>query len=313
MKTNNSIFYIALTALLLAGCTKFLEFDGEGARPRLVMNALLQADSTFEVHLSNSVGYVDNISIEDQINGEVRVRNAQGELIETLLHAGEGRYIGAQTAQSGMRYTIEADHPGFSSITASDRVPEPVAILAVDTFSAVTNDPFGSEWNNLNIALTFNDPAAENYYSIEVFQNETFFVDYIYDPELNSYVLDTVWLDSPAYFQVGLATTDPILINETPTGIAENEAFGNQFLFSDALFNGGTRTLTFRIESFTPNSRYVVRLSSLSHDYFRYLRTVDRYLSADGDPFAEPVLVFSNVKDGLGILGGISKSEHPIE
>jgi hypothetical protein len=313
MKTKNSIFCIALTALLFTGCTKYLDFEGDGARPRLVMNALMHADSTFEVHLSNSVGYVDNISIEDQLNGEVSVRNAQGELVETLFHDGDGRYIGAQTAQSGMQYTIEADHPGFTSITASDRVPVPVAILAVDTFSVVSSDPFGSEWNNLNIALTFNDPAAENYYSIEVFQNETFYVDYIYDPELNSYVLDTVWLDSPAYFQIGLATTDPILINETPTGIAENEAFGNQFLFSDALFNGSTRTLTFRIENFTPNSRYVVRLSSLSHDYFRYLRTVDRYLSADGDPFAEPVLVFSNVKDGLGILGGISRSEYPIE
>jgi hypothetical protein len=313
MKRNNSIRYFALAALLFAGCTKYLDFEGEGARPRLVLNALMHADSTFEVHLSNSVGYVDNISIEDQVNGEVRVRNAQGDLIETLFHDGDGRYIGIQTAQAGMSYTIEAEHPGFAAVSSSDRVPAPVVIMAVDTFSVSSTDPYGSELNNLNISIAFNDPTSENYYSIEVFQNESFYVDYIYDPEQNAYVLDTIWLDSPSFFQMPMVTSDPVLLNETTTGIAETEVYGNRFLFSDALFNGSTRTITLRLENFASNSQYVVRLSSLSHDYFRYLRTVDSYLSADGDPFAEPVLVFSNVTNGLGIIGGISLFDYPIE
>lgn len=313
MKTNNSIVYIALTALLLAGCTKYLEFEGEGARPRLVMNALMQADSTFEVHLSNSVGYVDNSSIEDQVNGEVRIFNAQGDLIETLFHDGDGRYIGVQTAQPGMSYTVEADHPGFTSISASDRVPMPVAILAVDTFSVPSNDPFEFESSALNIALTFNDPSSENYYSLEVYQNQSFFIDYIFDPDQNTLVPDTIWLDTPTFFQMGLMTTDPVLLNETATGIAETEAFSNRFLFSDALFNGSTRTISVRLENYTVNSQYMVRLTSISHDYFRYLRTVERYLNANGDPFAEPVLIFNNVTNGLGILGGESIFEYQID
>lgn len=314
MQQRTIKLWAALFTLVLVSCTKYLDFEGEGATPRLVMNGLMYADSVFVVHLSNSVGYVDNLSIEKLTNGEVQVFNAEGNLIETLFHDGDGRYIGTQTAQAGQRYTITAEHAGFGSITANDRIPSPVTITSVDTFSVASsgNTEFGTY--SLHVSFTIDDPAAtENYYSVEALQYEDYYIEYVFNPDLNTFEPDTIWIDNPAYFRMSMVTTDPILINETPTGIAETEAFGNIFLFTDAVFNGSSRTITFRMENYNPGSDYVIRLSSLSHDFFRYQRTLDRYDYSNGDPFAEPVLIFTNVSGGLGILGGTSLFDFLIE
>jgi hypothetical protein len=50
----------------------------------------------------------------------------------------------------------------------------------------------------------------------------------------------------------------------------------------------------------------VVSLMSLSEDYFKYKLSLEKYQETAGDPFAQPVQVYSNVENGFGIFGGYS-------
>ena len=54
---------------------------------------------------------------------------------------------------------------------------------------------------------------------------------------------------------------------------------------------------------------YQVILTSLSEEAYKYFVTLDRYYMANGDFFAEPVQVISNIENGLGIFGGKSTDE----
>jgi hypothetical protein len=45
-----------------------------------------------------------------------------------------------------------------------------------------------------------------------------------------------------------------------------------------------------------------VELLSINEDYFRYIKSVNSYDNALDNPFAEPVNVFSNIKNGYGFF-----------
>jgi Domain of unknown function (DUF4249) len=82
-------------------------------------------------------------------------------------------------------------------------------------------------------------------------------------------------------------------------------------LLSDANFNGKQKLLKVFVEATElrelPDGsgnirRPFVRVLRITEDYFKYLRSYNSYLSASDNPFAEPVNVFTNVKNGLGIF-----------
>ena len=66
-------------------------------------------------------------------------------------------------------------------------------------------------------------------------------------------------------------------------------------------------------EGFDPNQEIFVQLKSVSEDYFNYFNTVSLQSWTSGDPFSEPVQVYSNVQDGFGIFAGYQSSWHKID
>ena len=55
--------------------------------------------------------------------------------------------------------------------------------------------------------------------------------------------------------------------------------------------------------------RLYVILSTVSEGQYRYTRSVDLQYENDGNPFAEPVQVYTNVENGFGIMAGSSASQ----
>ncbi len=304
-------FSLILVALVFgfAGCTKYIEFEGDNATPRLVLNGVMLADSVISVTLSNSIGYLSQDGISRQTNGVVSLRDAEGNLIETLQHLSDGHYEGSTLAAMGATYLITAEHPGFEPVSASDRVPIPVPILSWDTSTVTIENPFESG-DNLEWRFTFTDPPGEdNFYMIEVLQLDEYYLGYNYDPNTGETILDTIWFPEPILSTVFLSSNDQVLASENDSFLGESQVFGEQFFFSDNLFNGLTREFSLRFSDRGAGTSFRLRLTSLSHDYYRYRQTVRRFFNTLGDPFAEPVQVFSNVEGGLGILGSSSSSE----
>lgn len=309
MAMKNTVGFLSLLVVFaFGGCTKYIDFEGDNATPRLVINGVMYPDSSIQVTLSNSVGYLSTDGIRRQTNGVLSLYNESGELVEVLQHTGDGIYKGNTVASVGARYRLVAEHPGFEPVEASDVVPVPVPILSWDTATVEIENPFNTT-TGLEYRFTFADPAGEdNYYMVEVIQAEEFYINYVLDPESGQFMADTVWLEQPFFFNVGMNTSDQVIASENDSFLGESLTFGDRFFFSDDLFEGSTREFVVRITEPLPTARFVLRLSTLSEAYYRYRVTERRFFDTNGDPFAEPVLVFSNVEGGLGIFGGVSSS-----
>ncbi len=306
---TGTMIVLMLATMVLSGCRKYLDFEGENKPPRLVINGVMEADSVFSLDLSHSLGYIDIGEISGVENGTVTVFLANGQFVETLSHVGEGRYMGEQVAVAGQAYRVNASAGNYPDVFAVDQVPPVVEIAGWDTSQVQGNDMYGSSWN---ISFQVNDPGGmANFYMIEAF--ETRLYDLIFagiDPDGNA-IYDTLYLDEPQRFPLWLETSDLVLSSEYDTGLGEVGVFGRRFLFTDELFNGSLRQFAFRVQYYSGNGILELRLTSCSSDLFRYYRSFDRYQNTSGDPFSEPVQVFNNIQGGgLGIWGG--RSSHSV-
>jgi hypothetical protein len=296
--------YAVAAMLLVAGCTKFIDFEGDNAVSRIVLNGVFQPDSLITLKMSNSVGYIEDADNVALVQGNVALFDDQGNLIDSLQHQGNGTYRSTVVAQPGMQYTVAAEHAGFTSVWATDRVPATVPILTVDTLRVPSNDPFDNTVH-LEVSISFTDPpGVANFYRIEVFSAQLYFIDWVYDEQLNELVSDTIWLNSPERWLQSISTSDQVILADNALLAGESALFDLSFYFTDRLFDGQTRTVKFRIESFSESGQYEIALTSLSFDYYRFNRSLIAYRETFGDPFAQPVQVFTNVNEGLGIVGG---------
>ncbi|HRF79627.1 MAG TPA: DUF4249 family protein, partial [Flavobacteriales bacterium] len=105
---RRSLFPILMVLVItFSGCRKYLEFEGEDLEPRLVLDGLALADSVVSIHLSNSRGVIDPRPISRVTNATVNVYDGQGNLIEQLVHQGDGRYRGGVALAPGSVVSVQ--------------------------------------------------------------------------------------------------------------------------------------------------------------------------------------------------------------
>ena len=160
-------------------------------------------------------------------------------------------------------------------------MPPAISISSFNLKDSAFAGPHGNVEANLDITL--NDPANKNYYMLEVFETDTFYPS---DSGINYYYL---FIDDPA-------------IGEKQNAIA--------VLFNDEFFNGKSYRLTVKFDSYLLNANpgypVYVKLTSVNEDFYLYKKTFAAHLNNQGNPFAEPVQVYNNIKNGFGIFGGFS-------
>lgn len=315
MNTSAMIFRILIASTLLlstGACTKFIEFEGEDATPRLVVNGVFSPDSVFEIEMSNSLGFIDVAQIAPRTDGRAVVYDASSNLIDSLVHVGDGIYRGTSAATVGNTYTVRASAGRFDEVYATDILPLPVPVDSWDTASAESSDPFLGN-GSLDIFFTLTDPAdRDNYYMVEIFQSPGYYIDYVFNPVTEQFEPDTIFFDGPPTRQY-MSTSDQVLQIEANEFSDGGEQFGSVFFFTDRLFSGETRRFQVRLDYYAGYSDIEIRLTSASRGYWRYMRTIDRYDYSSGDPFSEPVQIYTNIEGGLGIWAGYSVSSATIE
>ena len=167
---------------------------------------------------------------------------------------------------------------GYKDISAEVRVPDPPS---VDTaYATFTSNQNGDIMNGL---VSIDDPSVENYYLIQA----QFRFNY-----------DTTWMNDTSWAEVQISSDDPTIDN-TSNGFS-------QLIFSDIGFNGGKYSIRFHSNFFnsdTTGTHLRFRIFSLSRDSYLYWISLYKYYDSNGNPFAEPVQVYSNVSSGMGILG----------
>ena len=290
------LFFLLSVSLIYISCEKVIPFEGDVNTPKLVINSVFESDSTFKVHVSSSRSVIDTSSFENIDDAVVTIKDVNGNVIEVLNHVVNGFYKGQVLPEESTTYILEVNHPNYANITASDSLPSPIIINSVDTSTIL--DPING--NRLRISMNFDDPENnQNYYLLETYSvNEYLIVEN----------LDTIEyeLDTTKQFMV---LTDEVFQNG-------GSPWRDQGLFNDLLFNGQNKTLEIEI----PNENWSgsedgydwsyktltlrLYLHNITISYYYYRTSLELFQNASGNPFAQPVQVYSNIENGFGVFAG---------
>lgn len=342
-KQNMKFLGFFLTLLMLgSSCTKEIPVDENYQSSRLVLNSVFNLeDDTLKAFITQTqriAGFTSDytkindakiyLHEKDRIVGEFVVNDVV--LDKNQYTSGYGtRYILENVDFStASTYSISVQHPKFGNAIAKTSFPRPVAIESIQLRDRRVFDNNYQELRDVIVAdITFTDPAGEdNYYQISNSSNVMARVyingyynslgEYVYPEESG---IDTLilWTNN----QFSDIQVDPLM------NPGEGEIFDdseNMFqLFSGELIDGETYTLSYVVND---NGTLLSDLDTVAGEFFKVniaMRSIPKdlylyYLSAesfywnDEMPFVEPVQVFSNVENGVGIVAGyhLSTAEH---
>lgn len=278
----------------LNGCEQFLEVELPGQQPRLVMNALLEPTDTIRVFLTKSRGILEGREydgFEYVKNGKVSLKTAFGTIlpltfvdksnpIETFAYY----YLAGYDFKPNEQYEILAESDGFKTISGQVQLPEKVLIKEVSYRNLGVYESFLTH-DLLEFTMKFDDPpGGVNFYEL----TGSFYGQSITDE--NSFYSGDLrpWPVNPVY---------------------ERESWGRTgVLFDDLILPGKDSEIVFR--AILPKGHdldVTVNLSHVSQSYYRYEETVSLQGYNRGDFLSQPVLVYSNIKNGMGILKARNK------
>lgn len=284
-----------LSLLVLFSCEKEIPLEAEQVQPRIVINSQFEAGDSIFINLSESrdILYNQNGALPNITDGNAVLQDASGNDLATFTHLTDGNYyVSNPFPLPGETYQIKVNKTGFTEVTSSTFVPSPLTINSIDTVTVN---------NKMEITVSFSDDGSQsNYYAISAisFAVDSFEVS---PGVIETYVYESYWMCTKD-FNVAGAVADE-----------EGEYCSDEFLISDAGFNGQTYSLKFTKYLDEMGDDLVIVLKSVSEDMYKYKVSMSKYLEVQGNPFAEPVQVYSNVNNGFGIFAGYSVYSDTLE
>ncbi len=292
---------------LAATCERDVDLDIDIPPPKIVVISNFTNDQLIEVAVSQSKSVLieePSQPLENAIVEVFEVTNFQ-ESLEFVPKTNEllpfYRSVNFQPKVETL-YTLKVEAPGFDPVIAESSIPRPVNIN--DAYIQDTEVTISTEeeiqTTSFQMTMNFLDPLGEgNYYHLNFIQ------------EIHSYHLsegDTI-ISKSDYEKVNFDRT-----SDSNFFIAY---FDGGVLFRDAEFNGKAIAYSFPYSVYINTQKellgkFIVELRTVSKDYFLYHNSLSRQVGAQEVPFAEPVSVYNNIENGLGIFAGYSISTDSI-
>ena len=288
------LFYIVFI-LSIISCEKVIPFDENQTTPKMVVNGIFQSDTTWRIHVSSSKSVIDSASFNNVVNASVFIEDDNGNIIDELAHDTNGFYIGNTIPQENFTYNLSIIHPTLDDITSRNEVPSIINLIGIDTATSYSN---GEKY--LDLTVNFEDPVdASNYYLVE------------------TYVIGLgLEIENGDTLESEIDTSRAFMLLNDEVFQDGGSPWKDQGLFNDLLFNGQTKSLEISIPNnewswgeagYIWSYRYIglrFYLYNISQDYYYYRRSLELYNQTSGNPFAQPVQVFSNIQNGFGIFAG---------
>jgi len=285
MRLNFNFLLFFFIALILFGCKKNINLKIPEKDPFLVVNAVLSNDAPVSIQLSSSIKALSNQEVKLINNAEVKiiVNNTQQFL---LPYKQEGYYYDTLfKAYTGSSYSVQINAKGYKPIYAQTTLPTP-ALVDTTYYIKKLSDPSG-----IKIGVTVNDPSvSKDYYQLTIYQ------------------MDSLGNVSKRFIDV---SDDAKSITSTPT--VNNFTYSGSLFFNDEFLNGKKIENQFSTyvdvnydstgNPLNTQNLLIAEVSKLSADFYLYNWSLNKYNETSGNPFSEPVQVFSNITGGLGILG----------
>jgi hypothetical protein len=269
--------------------------------PRITLNCTVSRDSLIQVNISSSKSVLsgkDYRMIDDAIC-EVYINDVYAE---RLVNIKNGNYKSTIKASSGKKYTIKASASGFKSVEGSSSLPDTTYISRwerYDTtnahFSKFANMPGYNGPSILNGSVKFklyvaDKPGEDNYYLVRSY--------------LTFYNKQGVVMLENAAASINISISDNTNTGPHSTGTivyTDDKTVLNKEVLLNVEISSSSNSIA-NLDSVQSVAVYV-RVAAISADLFKYIATVDQQQSIGPNPFAEPVLVYNNITNGMGIVG----------
>ena len=306
------ILFILMIVSILA-CNKTLDFDDEGYANQIVVNSTISTNSYFVSYINKSRSILTKNQTATPVEGSMELFE-DGTLIRQF-----PTQLGAFSAtdiitKAGKTYRMVITAEG-KKLEAETMIPNKAEVLSVDTASVKANNNL----RNIIINLRIKDPEGDDYYRI------------IYMRETISYLQDNKGVRKyyRSYNQYGIGSDDPVfksVYNNFGDEIIDGPS--NEYsIFPDTYFNGKEYSVKLSYYENPSNSGYEpgnpygygsyygttkiyerneIHVQKLSKDLYNYLKYLKLYNFYHDNPFAEPVPIYSNVKNGIGIFAGFN-------
>ena len=136
-----------------------------------------------------------------------------------------------------------------------------------------------------------------NFYVVELYQ---LYIDYYWDEQTMEYTDSIIGIYK---YSVNFNTT------QSSEAISDYYNFNRiwGYTFSDELFNGNIYNYTLEVEWNTQSGNILfANLYSIDRSLYLLNQSLRKYNQNFGNPFAQPVNVYSNIENGYGIFSSYS-------
>lgn len=292
--------FILLT-VLLSSCEKEVEIAKKDSNKCIVANALITENQPIEVMVSRGIDYVGGRNSLAMNNANLFVYH-NDTLLEEINGTNDGGfYYTSVVPKANETYTIKVDCQHYPTATATATIPNPVQIevLQADSVHVYLDDYYSDYESYSNVVVSITDTTSDlRYYLITA-------TGY-YCPNNNPDTIKTHSLTLICNNATAKTTSMTDILNHMfESSDVEHVQTKEYILLSNKDWHGSSATISFEVRhsSAIPPD---INVMSFTEDYYKYFIAKEYLKNSDDEDFmfSEPVNVYSNVHNGLGLFAG---------
>jgi hypothetical protein len=306
--------FALFVSFVAASCETIIDVDVPLNNPKVTINGYLQPDSTVFVAITQSKSVLDT-NLFMPIDDATIIISENGIEIERVDKVGSGWFMSSIVPKVGNYYNLRIETEKYGNVEAEAYVPQQIRIKDLkisdkkvfrnfeqfQLFEIQVDDPLES--NNMYeviILASFNE---------SIFKNDTLIHNDMYH-----YYIDLLFEDASLDDQYSVNGTKSLLFldekldsNKWIRILAKSKIINDLRQINEEFDSEGD---TYRI---IRNDVLSLVLKHTDKSYFNFKKSLNLHLKTRGNPFAEPVIVFSNVNNGHGIFAGYTAYKKELE
>ncbi|PJJ58802.1 DUF4249 domain-containing protein [Hymenobacter chitinivorans] len=330
LNRRSAALAVLSAGLVLSGCETVIDLPEPAHTPRIALKYILSNYTTQRQHdelantrtlfVSTSQRIFSTKDVRGRKDATVVILDENGTEVERFqpvpptspydtFNIGTYQPTRNLKGEPGRTYTLQASLPGFETVESKLTLPAVPVIESATFIKNVSKSDQSNVYGQLSITVA-DDPGATNYYV--AFAR-------VVDSQNNQY---------QGWSQVDIATdesdVDVDLGQFQLSTIYSFQGYGyDLFPFADAAVNGKRFSLTTNVryyDGYCPQASNCQRpdymevyVTSMTQDTYNFFLARRRYNDSEGNPFAEPAPLPSNIRPGYGLFGGMTDAVYRIK
>lgn len=280
------LFYILTIGSAISSCSKEIEIQLPVDKIMPVLNCIIQSDTNFvvDMSLSKPIQQID-MSFEPIKNATVKlyVNNVQVDILKPVVNT--SFYKSKYKAQQGNKIKIEATAIEINQPLISETIVPMKPVVESGSGTILQTNGMGNKVYQFEVSLS-DPPKADDFYRVRIFPVRS----------------DSVKWNEPVYFSIPNIDSEAGGIFD----IFDDDNQDRQVYFADDSFNGKKLNLIIKSNSPSQIDKVAIEISAVTEEMYLYYKSLKAQRRHNNDPLYEKVEIFSNVQNGLGILGSLS-------